>query len=237
MSAKSLSEMLLASAEAIGGRAIAEMYRDPFWDERFGPRGRRFSDEDSRHHVSYLAAALDANDPQVLTKYAHWLRGVLVSRGMCSRHLAENYRRLARAIEAEEIPGARDAAALLEQAITALLYPPGPSRRLQDASGEIAARLAAEWVAREPAPGAELRDRAEADLAQHLSYLADACACGRPELFVTYARFFAGFAERRGLPKQSWLELLGEIAREAGAIDPGLERIACLAREELRGEA
>ncbi len=226
MTAKSWSELLLARADAVGGRAIAEMYQDPFWDERFGPRGRRFAEEDGRHHVSYLAAALDANDAGVLTKYATWLRNLLVSRGMCTRHVEENYRRLGHAIEAEQLPGAREANALLEVAITSLLYPGGPARQLQDASPRLAAHLAASWLEAYPEWGTELRARFEPDLAQHLSYLADAIACGRPELFAGYAKFIAAFSERRGLKPGAFAGLLRELVPALAGIDPALEASA-----------
>ena len=84
----SLIERLEASAPELARRSIAEMYDNPFWQERFGSRGRENADRDGQYHVSYLIQALAARDASVLTNYARWLQTLLVSRGMSSRHIA-----------------------------------------------------------------------------------------------------------------------------------------------------
>ena len=49
-----LADALEARAQTLAERALKEMYANPFWDERFGERGRQFALADNRHHVSYL---------------------------------------------------------------------------------------------------------------------------------------------------------------------------------------
>ena len=46
-----LASQLEAQADALARHSIAAMYADPFWDARFGARGRRFAEEDGVHHV------------------------------------------------------------------------------------------------------------------------------------------------------------------------------------------
>src|SRR5436305_13118195 len=92
-----LADAIELRASALAERALAAMYRNPFWDERFGERGRRFAREDNLHHLAYLVQALRAESPDLLTGYARWLQRVLTTRGMCSRHVGENFARLSEA--------------------------------------------------------------------------------------------------------------------------------------------
>ncbi len=93
--------MLRASAKQLAVRVIDTMYADPFWMSRFGDRGRERSEEDIAYHAEYLAQALEANDPGIMARYSVWLRSVLTSRGMCSRHLEESFERFEAALPAE----------------------------------------------------------------------------------------------------------------------------------------
>ena len=131
-----LTHNLTEQSKQLGKRVLDEMYENPFWQERFGERGRRKAEEDSGYHVSYLVQALSASDPRIFTKYARWLQTVLVSRGMCTRHIVENFERLARAIT-DNIAEAEPALAILRAGHDALRYDAGPGRELQ----EIAPRL------------------------------------------------------------------------------------------------
>ena len=94
-----LREALSAQARELSQHVLDRMYENPFWMQKYGERGRRFADEDSPFHLKYLDQALAANDLAVFQKYAKWLRSVLVSRGMCSEHLGENFSLLAEAIK------------------------------------------------------------------------------------------------------------------------------------------
>ena len=151
----------------LAARSIAEMYRDPFWTQRFGERGRKFADEDGLHHVDYLVRALEAGTSEVLTEYARWLQVVLTARGMCSEHLRENFERLARLVVEAGLPDAQLAARHLADAQQALQYPSGIGREVQ----ETAARL-----------GSSLSGLGR-DAQLLLSYLADALNLEQPELF------------------------------------------------------
>jgi hypothetical protein len=157
-----LAAELVQRADVLSARVVAEMYRDPFWETRFGARGRHFAEEDGRYHVTYLAQALIASDPEVLTRYAGWLRTVLVSRGMCTRHLIENYQRLSDAIVESGLPDVEPAVLYLEHAVEALRYAHGPALLLQ-----------------------RLRGRDD----ELLDFLIDAVAADRPDLFEQHVRY------------------------------------------------
>jgi hypothetical protein len=191
-----LADRLLAASEELTEQVIGDMYRDPFWFDRFGaPRADRHGRQDGNHHVAYLAEALRAVDPLVMERYARWLQQVLTTRGMCSRHLAENFERLGRAIAERGWPHHARAVELLEAAVDALRYEGGPARAVQDRVGAIAGD--------------------DDELATFASYLSDALALGRPPLFAAHAAWYAGFAERRDRPAATVEGLLARLREGA----------------------
>jgi hypothetical protein len=185
-----LSIAIRAQGPELARRATREMYRDPFWDERFGERGRKFAAEDGDHHITYLVQALEVDKPDIFTGYARWLQSVLVTRGMCTAHLLENFARLARAVGESGIPGAGRALQLLDQAQEALLYAEGPARTLQQAAGAIADAASRGYA------GA----RVNAELRTLVWYLADAVQMGDAQLFVRHAEWARGYFDRQELP-------------------------------------
>jgi hypothetical protein len=228
-----LGAYLQRRAEALATRAIDEMYRNTFWQERFGERGRRFAEQDGRSHVTYLVAALDADEPTVFTNYARWLQAVLTSRGMCTRHLDENFGRLAAALAEEREVDTAAARTILAAGRAALEYAAEPARGVQQAAPAVAAAAAralydrrAEWQAR---AGAHGRARCEDDLLYHLSYVADALALGRSEIFSGYVSFMAGFLERRRVPCAQLVESLEALAEALGGAVPGSAGVDVLA--------
>lgn len=136
-----LARRLEQRTTELSRRCIEAMYRDPFWQARFGDRGRRHAEEDSAYHVKYVVAALRAGDRAVFENYTIWLRGVLASRGMCSWHLAESFRQLTLALGAEQIMGAEPAAELLAVGGHALEYHAGPAAPLTAHAQELKARV------------------------------------------------------------------------------------------------
>lgn len=207
-----LASRLETHASALMARALARMYENPFWDARFGERGRHFAAQDQHHHLSYLAVALRSGGPETLAWYARWLQTVLTSRGMCSRHLAENFVRLAEAIVAEGIEEPEPALAYLRVAEDALRYPAGSARAVQEVSDAIADDVVSALYARHPdwlqRWGEAGRARCRDDVTYHLSYLADGLALGRPDLFAAYLRWIAGYLESLDIPRDHLTQTL-----------------------------
>ena len=225
---KELARRIEAAAGPLAATTFEAMYRNPFWNERFGERGRKFAAQDGLHHISYLVQALLAEDAAILENYARWLQSVLTSRGICTRHLAENFQRLSAAIARENFPRGEEAVRYLALAEAALEYASGSPRELQRASTRIAQRAAAsmyerhpEWEQKYGAPG---RDRCVEDGLYHLSYLADSLALGRPDSFSSYCPWMASFLERLGMSRHHLEEMLA-------AIGDGLKTDAALSAE------
>jgi hypothetical protein len=211
-----------AEADALTDRVLAGMYRNPFWRERFGERADKHGRQDGKFHLQYVIQALAAEDTNVIEQYARWLQQVLTTRGMCSRHLAENFDKLAEQIDAW--PAGAAAVDLLRAATAALCYPEGTAaRRLQDRSDTFARLAAAELYARHPEW--TNRARCEDDLRYHLSYAADALALGDPQVFTGYVDWIRGFLERRGISRDHLRESLEVLATLADREVPELRAL------------
>lgn len=226
-----LADRIEARKQEIAARACDMMYEDPFWAARFGERGRKFSAEDGAYHVTYLLEALRSGNPGVIESYARWLRTVLVTRGMCSRHLAQNFARLAEAIRGIGIEGAEPALAMLRAAEEALVYRSGPA-------GELQAQGVEDVVSGQPggSAGGEPGGSAgggEADgmrgrvLREHLACVAslflDALALDRGDLFAAHARFMGGLYRQGGGSVEPLRAALDALAARAEGLD-GAER-------------
>ena len=73
--------------------AVVKLYdRYPELDEKYGEAGRKKCYEDNIHHFNYLESAADVGESKVFSDYALWLNSVLVSRGMKSDHLIDNFK-------------------------------------------------------------------------------------------------------------------------------------------------
>lgn len=171
---------LVAEGPRLNQRVLADMYADPFWEVRYGAQGRLHSRNDGVFHVKYLVSALQGDDPALFVTYARWLRDLLVARGMCSRHLADHFERLADAIDAEPWPDRSRATSILRRGAASLAHTDGVAGLVEARRDVLADALA------EGGP-AQLR----ADVVHLLSYLADALASGsRGALdgFVAYLR-------------------------------------------------
>lgn len=82
-------------------RAVKEIYvKYPELDEKFGERGRQKCFEDNVYHFQYLETSSGLGSAKIFTDYALWLNSVLVSRGMSTDHLIDNFKSIIIALEA-----------------------------------------------------------------------------------------------------------------------------------------
>jgi hypothetical protein len=76
------------------------IYRDyPVLLEKYGERGRQKCKEDNEHHIKYLQTAASMDEEKYFVDYAHWLNGILTSRGMKTEHLIDNFQRMVSAFQ------------------------------------------------------------------------------------------------------------------------------------------
>lgn len=221
---KELLDHLRLDGQALSQAVLEEMYRDPFWRARFGDRGRRHADEDSAFHLRYLARAIEADAPEILVRYALWLREVLATRGMCSRHLAENFRLLAITLDAQAWPDSARAAAFVRQAQAALDYTGGDAAALQRARPAIVAHATSRTGPARQEP-----------LANLASYLEDAIAFEAPAMWSAHVDWTAQWIERTTGSRELFARDLAalEAALAANAMPAAALEHLRLARESV----
>lgn len=220
-----LADRLEARRDELARGALAAQLKNEFWEARFGERARRHGLQDGLYHVAYLCEALRAGSPAPLEHYARWLQGVLTTRGMCSRHLADNFSALAEAIGRADVAEAEPAFRYLARATEALRYEDEAPRALQDASwslagGVVAALAGPDWDDAQ-------RVKCVDDLRYHIDYLADAVALARPQQFAAYVAFIAGFLEQRRVPRAMLRRALAELAQQISSTMSPRTAAAC----------
>ncbi|HUF26120.1 MAG TPA: hypothetical protein VMM18_03970 [Gemmatimonadaceae bacterium] len=224
-----LAPRIEARATAIAAASVEERYRDPFWVERFGADGRRLAGDDEVDLVAMLAESLHFGAPEPLVRYVRMVRGAMVARGMCSRHLSEQLARIGTFCCDAGIEDPGPIPAYLEQARKALRRPVGAAAlidEVEDAlADDVASSLASTRAAWSVWSDPEGWPRVRHDAALLVSYLADALAEQRSEIFLEHAAWTAGFFARQGRP-DGYAEAL------LAALDHEVEELPALARIE-----
>ena len=109
---------LVASLLADGGLAPrvtdAFLARRPAWKARYGAAGKARCIEDGRFHVSFLAGAVQANNPDLFAEYVVWCAEMLDARGMERAHLLEYL-----LVLEEHLPSADDGSGLVWRTLAA----------------------------------------------------------------------------------------------------------------------
>ena len=197
---QSLAREVERRMQRLAEASVSELYEDPFWFARYGEeRARRFGGEDAVFHVRYLVQALEAKDAGVMERYARWLQGLLVPRGMSSRHIAPHFQGLQSALVREGLTQPPEALEYMRAAETALDWAEGPARAVHEALPRLVPQTLAELSAREGALTRGQEIRLGDELLLQLSYLMDALGTQRPGLFAEHVRWYAGFWPRRDL--------------------------------------
>lgn len=100
------------------------IYKDyPVLLEKYGELGRQKCREDNEHHIKHLQTAVSMVDEKFFIDYAHWLNGILTSRGMKTEHLVDNFERLQVAFnKAETEENNKDYINILKNAIYSLKH-------------------------------------------------------------------------------------------------------------------
>ncbi|AFE07759.1 hypothetical protein COCOR_07812 [Corallococcus coralloides DSM 2259] len=215
-----------ARTAPIASASVQALYEDPFWAARYGiQRARRFGDEDAVFHVRYLVQALDASRPAILEDYARWLRTLLVTRGMCSLHLDQHFDGLARALQAEGFGPGSLPHTYVQSARQALHYQEGPAHAVESDAAAIISAVVRRTEG--PLPTGS-RPRLEQEVRLQLSYLSDALALERADLWDAHLQWYAGFWPQRGLCPLTLLQTLDAL--KAALVDGPPEARTLLAR-------
>ena len=106
-------------AHAVAEAAVAALYRlRPDLEQRYGEGGRRHCARDLAHHLRFLAAAVELDDPNVFGSYAAWAVRVMAAHNVAAEDALASFRCL---LEAAPDAAPPEAAAAVRDAITAAL--------------------------------------------------------------------------------------------------------------------
>jgi hypothetical protein len=210
-------EIERARGEIVEG-LLEEMYQNPFWDARFGERGRIHTRRDTNFHLNYLISALELHNPASLVTYYHWLQGLLVYRGMCTLHLRQTINSLGHQIS-RLLPDAWPGIQPYHQAsYEGLYYDHHDCQALVAAQAEIARATAKRMFTAAPAEDPATLERRQQDCYQdnlyYLSYLADAVAYNSIDIFTRYITWLKTFFPTHNLPVEELLRDLQVLSEE-----------------------
>jgi len=197
---------------------VTQLWANPFWQDRFGERGKRYFYEDSNYHIDTLITVIHMDSPQFLTQHYAWLRGVLVHRGMCSRHLLQTLTVFDEQVAAQ-LPTFWDSIrAYAATAYDGLVYADPACQILAQAEERLAVQVTQRILQEKPAWALRLGTRGEAlcyeDVRYHLSFLQDALGFQEPQIFTDYLAWISGFLEARRLTPQMLHLSLSYLAQE-----------------------
>lgn len=187
-------EILESARPLLTDAILADLYANTFWKNRFDDYGRGFARVDTQYHLNYLITALRSDSRSIYPDYWVRYRLVMVQRGACTHHVHEFIDCTARQVglvlrEAFPLAEPHFAASHL-----ALEYDLPACRAL---SGQRDAII--ERVTQMVSPLDDELKSTRRDMRYHLSYLEDAAALERPELFTQYAQWVRQFLMEFGL--------------------------------------
>jgi hypothetical protein len=221
--------------------ALADQYRNPFWDDRYAERGRTHSRKDNNYHLDFLITALRLDTPSTFYDYIAWLRPLLVLRGMCTLHLRRNLESLFGHLQTALPEQWPFIVPIFAAGLQALNFQNPACRALAAGQEQIARDASRRMWLSDPAWEQKYGERGPAlfveDNLYHISYLQDAVSLEQPALFGKYVAWFSGFLGRQGISPASLYHDLAILAQEIGQALPASEAgpfLALLAERALQ---
>ncbi len=190
----SACEILESARPLLADAILADLYTNPFWKNRFDEYGRGYARIDIQYHLNYLITALRSDSRNIYPDYWVKYRLVMVQRGACTHHVQEFIACTARQVGLvlrEAFPLAEPYFAAAHRGLEYDL----PACRALSAQREAII----ERVTQKVSPQDDERILTRRDMRYHLSYLEDATALERPELFTQYVQWVRQFLMEFGL--------------------------------------
>jgi hypothetical protein len=202
------------------------IYQNPFWEARYGERGRIHTRKDINYHLNYLVSAIALDAPASLTEYYHWVQGLLAHRGMCSRHLQDTLDHLKLQMEQmlpEKYQGTINR--FMQASYDGIYYDRPASRELHARVEQIAQATAVRVFSAPQRKQAseKTRQACTRDTLYHLSYLADADHLQDAKIFRDYYAWVTEFLSTFGVRPESLAENMAALRVEIeNALKPNL---------------
>ncbi|AKG03963.1 hypothetical protein AAV35_003610 [Salimicrobium jeotgali] len=98
--------MKTEAKQYITDKVTKEFYiRYPWLEEKFGEKGKKHTREDNDHHLNHLELSYKRKDESFFSDYTVWLNDVLVSRGVGTKLIIENYEMIGRYLQEVDMHG------------------------------------------------------------------------------------------------------------------------------------
>lgn len=185
--------------EVVASKLLRRMYADPFWERRFGEKGRAYAQQDAHHNLDNLIRAIQFDIPHGPTHHYSWLRDVLVHRGLSTLHLRQTIDRLGQALS-EELPQEWPLIQpYLEAGYEGLVYENPACQALAEDMETVAQAVTADLEEQ----GASLYERKEErrqEASFLLSYLLDAVENQETKIFTNFVHWQRENHAAQGVP-------------------------------------
>ncbi|WP_322508381.1 hypothetical protein [Anaerolinea sp.] len=213
MDIESLCSALESIRRPLVQAIFADLYRNPFWEDRYGETGIVHISRDLDQHLDYLLTAVRLRSPEYLTEYFRWVRHSIILRGMCTRHLEQVLESLASHTGAMlPLETSQALSVFLDAARASLSYNHFACRSLSPTIDFIATQVAAHIYPDEAQ--AARRELCRRDILIHLSYLMDAVEKANPEIFFGYLEWLRAFDRKYGISTRKLVLTFSEMHRQ-----------------------
>lgn len=212
MNIETLMKALVLTRPRVIEHVFEQLYANPFWDARYGERGRQAGRKDLGYHVDALSTALSAGDPGMYARDFEWFRTAIVLRGACTRHVIETLDALSAGYRLELPAEAWEWIEPYQSAAALALRYAHPVCQALDQVADTVAEEAARRMQAEPQP------KCKRDFLYHLSYLNDALGLGDSYLFVRYLRWVGPFLESFGYHQDTLVRIPDALRSALNAV-------------------
>lgn len=203
--------------EMIVERLVDEMYKNPFWEERYGKLGKAHARQDVNYHLDNLTVAIRVEMLSSPVNYYRYLRNILVHRGISTYHIRQTLDLLCSLLKGTLPDEWPEIEPYLKAGYEGLACEHPACLKLSNQREEIAQAV----VQRLSAPPEEISTKTGwlqarfQEILLHLSYLQDAVDKDSPEIFENHARWSSDYYPSKGVRLEiifeEWKRLSEEI--------------------------
>lgn len=209
---QSACDIIESASPMLVNAVLVDLYQNSFWNARYEEDGIARARSEAQDHIHNLIAAIQAGEVDVYAGYWANYRLMMVQRGASTHHVHEVIDSTACEVGLTLRDGFPLAEPCFAAAHRALAYDHPACRALSDCCEAILERALAR--VKVPQGSSRLYRR---DLRYCLSYLEDAVALDRPELFRQYLGFARQFLVEYGVRP-------AELAAGLQVLDEEIER-------------
>lgn len=206
---QSACEIIEAARPVLVDAILADLYKNTFWHTRYQNTGQEYARSVAHYHLNSLIAAIKTGDPNIFADHWAWDRPVMVMRGACTHHMHEFIDSTARAVAQVLHHDFLLVEPSFAAAHRALDYEQPYCRALSQVRETLIER-----ISQRVCPDAARLDAYRRWSRYHLSYLEDAAAMSKPEVFRNFEEWVRDRMLLRGESPSKLSDGLRVVAEE-----------------------